>query len=236
MARKPRIFISKLPHHVIQRGNNKGQIFFSENDYLVFLSMLKEAKKKHPCRIYTYCLMKNHFHLIVEPEESNNISLLMKLLGAKYVHYINKKYNRTGTLWEGRFKCSLIEEDSYFLTCLRYVEMNPVRAGLCNRPDDYPWSGYKFRAYGLKSEILDIDTWYNSAGDTGEKRQEIYRKLFDIPIPDWTTKLIRKISQRNGIIGSENFIQDMCKIKGEGIILRHPGRPRKNNSDPVSKL
>ncbi|PIP19290.1 MAG: transposase, partial [Candidatus Omnitrophica bacterium CG23_combo_of_CG06-09_8_20_14_all_41_10] len=148
MARKPRLFVADIPCHVIQRGNNHSPIFFSDKDYLIFLAMLQEAKIKHPCSIYSYCLMANHFHLLIAPKEKENVSLLMKLLGAKYVRYVNKAHKRSGTLWEGRFKCSLIDGDPYFLTCLRYIEMNPVRAGIVNAPELYHWSSYRVRAFG----------------------------------------------------------------------------------------
>lgn len=103
MARRPRLFVADIPCHVVQRGNNRSPIFFSDDDYLFFLDVLQEAKHKHPCFIYGYCLMTNHFHLLIQPKEKNNISLLMKLLGAKYVRYVNKNYRRIGTLWQGRF-------------------------------------------------------------------------------------------------------------------------------------
>ncbi len=228
MARRPRLFVAGLPYHIIQRGNNRSPIFLSNEDYCFFLEVLREAKTKHPCFIYSYCLMTNHFHLLIEPEEKENVSLLMKLLGAKYVRYVNKTHKRTGTLWEGRFKCSLIDKEPYFLACLHYIEMNPLRAGITNSPELYRWSSYRVRAHGEKSSILDLDPWYNSLGADSQERQVRYRQLFQNTIPDSTWELIREMTNKGGIIGSVNFKEQIEKILHRKIIIRAPGRPRKN--------
>lgn len=235
MARRTRLFIRDMPYHVIQRGNNRNSIFFCENDYSFFLSVLQEAKMKHPCFIYSYCLMPNHFHLLIQPREKDNISLLMKLLGAKYVHYVNKYYNRTGTLWEGRFKCSLIDQEPYFYTCLHYIEMNPLRAGIVNSPELYRWSSYRVRAFGEKSLLVDTDPWYNSLGSDKESRGANYRRLFRNLIPEATLKLIRETTNRGVLLGREGFKEKIESAINKEIVIRQPGRPRKekNNSDPV---
>jgi putative transposase len=228
MARKPRLFVADIPYHVVQRGNNKSPVFFTDQDYLFFLDVLQEAKVKHPCSIYSYCLMTNHFHLLLEPKDKDNISLLIKLLGAKYVHYINKVYTRTGTLWEGRFKCSLIDKESYFLSCLRYIETNPVRAGIVNAPELYCWSSYRFRAFGEKNPILDFDPWYNSLGNDDEERQFIYRQFFQNLMPEPAIKVIREMTNKGGIIGTDDFRTQIEEITQRRIVIRPPGRPKKD--------
>jgi putative transposase len=228
MARRPRLFVVGFPYHAIQRGNNKTPIFFSDNDYLFFLEVLQEAKIKHPCFLYSYCLMPNHFHLLIEPKEKNNVSLLIKLLGAKYVRYVNKAYDRTGTLWEGRFKCALIEEELYFLTCFYYIEMNPVKAGITDLPELYRWSSYRFRAYGEKSAILDLDAWYKGLGATPHERQLRYRQLFQKAISKPAHKLVEEMTNKGGIIGCDSFKEHIQKIIGRNIIFRPPGRPKSN--------
>ncbi len=228
MARRPRLFISDVPYHVLQRGNNKNPIFFSSRDYLFFLEVLQEAKLKHPCVIYGYCLMTNHFHLLIEPKEKENISLLVKLIGSKYVRYVNKAYKRTGTLWEGRFKCCMIERESYFLSCLRYIEMNPVRAGLVNSPELYQWSSYRARAFGEENSFLTLDSWYNNLSSSQQERELIYRRLFQESRFDRNWKLIRELTNRNGIAGNDEFREKIAEITGQDTDLRPAGRPRIN--------
>ena len=228
MPRSPRIFVPGVPCHVVQRGNNKNPIFFSKQDYYFFLEVLKEAKTKYPCLIYAYCLMANHFHLLIEPKQKDNVSLLMKLLGGKYVRYINKAYGRSGTLWEGRFKCSLIDEESYLSACLRYVEMNPVRAGIVSAPELYRWSSYRFRALGGQSKILDFDSFYNDLGSNLEERRLNYRSLFLNTFSESTCEAIREMTDKGGFVGDINFKNQLEKTLSRKIIIRHPGRPNKS--------
>jgi len=186
MSRKPRNFLENVPYHIVQRGNNKSQIFQDDNDYIFFLKTLFEAKIKYPCLIYSYCLMGNHFHLLIESNFSgNNISFLIKFLGVKYVGYFNKKYNRSGTLWEGRFKSSLVSKEFYFLACLRYIETNPIRAGLVKYPELYRWSTYRARAFGEENSIIDLDQYYPCLGNTTIERQINYRLLCRGSDPKW---------------------------------------------------
>jgi len=171
--------------------------------------------------------MTNHFHLLIEPKgEDNNVSLLVKLLGAKYVRYVNKNYKRSGTLWEGRFKSSLIDRELYFLTCLCYIEMNPVRAGIVNSPESYRWSSYRVRAFGEKNPIVDLDPWYDSLGYDSEERQIKYRQFFQSLMPESTLKLLREMVNRNGIVGSMNFKAQIEQRIQKEIIIRPIGRPK----------
>jgi putative transposase len=228
MARKPRLVVAGMPHHVVQRGNNKDRIFFSSADYKFFLDVLLEAKTRYPCRIYSYCLMINHFHLLISPEKNENISLLMKLLGAKYVRYINKAYGRTGTLWEGRFKCSLVQEELYFLSCLRYIEMNPLRAGMVNSPEMYRWSSFRFRGFGEKSPFLDLDPWYNSLAEQAQERQFAYRKFFQDSASEKASESIRGMIRKGSVVGNREFEQEIETITGRKVHVRPPGRPWKS--------
>lgn len=226
MARRLRLFIADMPYHVIQRGNNKNPIFFNSKDYSFFLNVLREAKTKHPCFIYGYCLMTNHFHLLIQPKEKDNISLLMKLLGAKYVRYVNDIHERTGTLWEGRFKCSLIDREAYFLAVLRYIEMNPVTAGIVNAPELYSWSSYRVRAFGEKSRVLDLDSWYNDLDPDVQQRQFKYRNFFQSSLTEDLQDLIKEMADKNGIVGSDEFREEIGQKLGKKITFRPPGRPK----------
>lgn len=157
MARAPRITIPAYPHRIIQRGNNRAATFFADADYRFFLDCLRQAKIKCQCRIYAYVLMTNHFHLLVEPAEVGDLGRFMQSVGRRYVRYVNRTYGRSGTLWEGRFKSAATSRDEYLIACSRYIELNPVRAGLVTHPKDYRWSSYQHRALGISDRLLDED-------------------------------------------------------------------------------
>ncbi|MFA5075527.1 MAG: transposase [Candidatus Babeliales bacterium] len=209
MARKLRMLREGYVYHVTQRGNNKTNLFYSHVDYLIFLKYLLEAKKLYPCHIYGYCLMTNHYHLLLEALERNNISLLMKHLNGKYAMYINAKCKRTGTLFEGRFKAGLVQYDQYLCRCHRYIDINPVKAGIVQTPDQYPWSSYNFYANKEPNSILDYDLWYLSLGDTFEERRAHYAKLVNSKTDASHDEFIEKQINKNGIIGSDAYIKKM---------------------------
>lgn len=148
MARLPRYFLPGQPQHVIQRGNNRNIIFAGENDYRFYLECLADASGKHSCDIHAYVLMTNHVHLLLTPHHKDSIAKTLQSVGRRYVQYFNHVYQRTGTLWEGRYKATLIDSEAYLLTCYRYIELNPVRAGLVSHPREYPWSSYRLHGEG----------------------------------------------------------------------------------------
>jgi putative transposase len=228
MPRRLRLFIPNTPCHIIQRGNNKSKIFFSSDDYQTFLEILQEALKKHLCLLYSYCLILNHFHLIVNPGETGNISLFMKLLGGKYVRYINKKYNRTGTLWENRFRSFLIGDEQYFVRCLRYVEMNPVRAGMVSSPELYRWSSYRFKVGDEKNPLIDFDPWYTSLDANSIERQLKYRQFFCEPLTEQELSQIREIAHKGGVYSNEMFKGFVEEITGRDVFIRPQGRPERS--------
>ena len=147
MARLPRFVLPGQPQHVIQRGNNRQDIFRAKGDYHYYLEKLGEVADKHQCDIHAYVLMTNHVHLLVTPHQENSIGKMMQTLGRYYVQYFNDRYQRTGTLWEGRYKATLIDTEQYLLTCMRYIELNPVRAkNMAKHASEYPWSSYRCNA------------------------------------------------------------------------------------------
>ena len=227
MARRLRLFIPNIPCHIIQRGNNKTPIFLEMKDYQYFLEVLQEAKLKHPCQLYGYCLMPNHFHLIINPQPTGNVSLFMKLVGGKYVRYFNKKYGRTGTLWENRFRSFLIGGEHYFIRCLRYVETNPVRAGLVKLPESYQWSSYNFRALGVNNPILDLDPWFSGLSATITECRQIYTQFITESIKERELIQLRKITQHGGIFANGKFKAHIEKCYQGRTIIKHPGRPKK---------
>ncbi len=153
MPRKPRFNLIGVPQHVIQRGNNREPCFFSEDDYRRYLEDLTVTTKKYGCRVHAYVLMTNHVHLLITPMMDSAISQCMQALGRRYVKYINHTYKRTGTLWEGRYKSSLVDSDHYLLSCMRYIELNPIRACLVDHPGEYAWSSYGVNAQGKMERI-----------------------------------------------------------------------------------
>jgi putative transposase len=150
MPRQPRVVIAGQPHHIIQRGNNRQNIFNAPKDYYYFLNKLYETSIEYDCDIHAYVLMTNHTHLLVTPKTQENLSKMMRKLGTCYANYFNHNYERTGSLLEGRYKSSTISDDAYFLICMRYIELNPVRAYMVKHPSDYEWSSYHANALGKK--------------------------------------------------------------------------------------
>ena len=205
MARLPRLDMPGVPQHVIQRGNNRTACFFDPADYTFYLECLGEAAQKARCAVHAYVLMTNHVHLLVTAEVPGGLSLMMQSLGRRYVRYLNHLYGRTGTLWEGRFKSSLVESERYFLTCSRYTELNPVRAAMVRKPADYPWSSYSAHADGKGEPWLVHHACYMHLGDHAAGRQAAYRALFQDGINPETLSAIRSSLNRLGVLGSSHF-------------------------------
>jgi putative transposase len=237
MPRKPRLFIAGYPYHVTIRGNNKNDVFYSDSDRRFFLSCLKEAKELTGSKLYAYCLMTNHIHLVLEPSLANGVSLMIQNLGRKYVRYVNAKHNRTGTLWEGRFKSSLIDKDAHLLACLRYVEVNPVRAGIVKHPEDYPWSSFCERMGSVTAlGLIDFDEVFLGLGDTLDLSLKKYHKFVLEGVADEELRGIRVCTEGGGIIGPEDFVGEISRFVGRNLQIKKKGRPRKNESDPFMKI
>ncbi|MFH1856109.1 MAG: transposase [Candidatus Omnitrophota bacterium] len=228
MPRKPRLVIAKYPHHIILRGNNRSTIFYKDEDKHFFLKCLKESKEKTKSKIYAYCLMTNHVHLLIEPIEEMGLGDMMQSLGRRYVQYINYAQKRTGTLWEGRFKSSLVDKDEYLLMCSRYIELNPVRSGMVKQPGNYIWSSFRHKAEGTDNNVLDADCIYMGLGKTQKERQQKYNKWILESIPEKELEFIRGISQKSGIMGSRKFIDKISDIVGRDVALKERGRSKKS--------
>ena len=205
MPRKPRFVLPGEPQHVIIRGVNREPIFYDEPDYRYYLGRLKEALLKHNCALHAYVLMTNHVHLLVSPANTNGISKAIQMVGRYYVQYFNHTYGRTGTLWEGRYKATLVDSEDYLLTCYRYIELNPVRAQMVEQPADYPWSSYRHNALGQTNPILSPHAKYRELGDDADARQAGYRALFKTHIPEQDLAAIREATHREWVLGSDYF-------------------------------
>lgn len=230
MPRHARQVIADIPYHVINRGNNHQTIFFHRDDYHFFLDALESAKEKYSCRIYSFILMPNHVHLLVESvKKERNLADFMKYISQRHGQYINRRYRRTGTLWEGRFKSSPISTDRYLLACSRYIEMNCVRAGMVKSPEEYKFSSYRTKI-GLKElEWLDFDPMYLALGMTQGERQKKYEKWIQETIPEGEWGIIRKTIQRNWAFGSDEFTRKIESILDRRFEIKKAGRKPKIN-------
>lgn len=236
MPRSPRITIPAYPHHIIQRGNNHAATFFADDDFRFFLDCLRQAKLKCGCRIYAYVLMTNHFHLLVEPAEVGDLGRFIQSVGRRYVRYVNETYGRSGTLWEGRFKSAAVSRDEYLLACSRYIELNPVRAGLVEHPKDYRWSSYQRRALGVGDHLLDEDPLYAGLGSTEKEKQEKYRRWIDSQIDERYWEEIRQATQRGRLIGRETFQKQVEAMTGRRLVGEARGRPKKTTGTTIEKV
>lgn len=205
MPRKPRFVLPGEPQHVIIRGVNREPIFYTEQDYRCYLSRLQEAIGKHGCALHAYVLMTNHVHFLISPANEIGIGRMIQMLGRYYVQYFNHTYGRTGTLWEGRYKATLVDTEEYLLTCYRYIELNPVRAQMVEHPADYPWSSYRHNALGQANPILSPHEKYRDLGRTDESRQTSYRALFNAHLSDSALSEIRDATQKEWVLGSDYF-------------------------------
>lgn len=226
MPRHIRPIVPGIPLHIIQRGNDRRPCFFGEIDRLVYLDMLRESLALAECKLHAYVLMTNHVHLLVTPEQSSSAAELMKRCGERYVQYVNRRYQRTGTLWEGRYKSCLVQDDAYLLVCHRYIELNPVRAGMVRSAEDYLWSSYQSNAHGAASNLLVPHPIYAGLGRTKVDQEVGYRKLFDIEISGDELQQLRSTLNSNTIFGSEQFVNTMETVWGNNIMPRRNGRPR----------
>lgn len=225
MPRKPRFIIPGVPVHIVQRGHSRNDVFFDEPDYLAYLKFLKEASERYQCAIHAYVLMTNHIHLLAVPQDNDGITRMMQYIGRHYVPYIHNAYGGSGSLWEGRYKASLIQDDRYLLTCMRYIELNPVRAKMVNTPTQYRWSSYHRNGRGKPDEILTAHPLYQSLGKTEKGRQTAYKALFREVIDTESLTDIRNAWQTGTPLGNERFLKQVEKRLKCRVGQARRGRP-----------
>lgn len=234
MPRRPRMYLPGMPYHIVQRGNNRQPCFIERDNYPYYLELWRKMSRRYGVCVHSYCLMNNHIHFLVTPDQETSVSNMMKVVGSCYAQYINKKYKRTGTLWEGRHRHSLVQTDKYFLTCMRYIELNPVRAGMVDQPEDYPWSSYGVNALGKNSWLTPHDVYLGLGRDTAA-RNHSYRELFKLTISKADMHQIRTAAFYCQPVADDQFkrsIEDQFGIK-PGYLQR--GRPRKDETRVVKK-
>jgi len=226
MARMPRQAVAGLPHHVIQRGNNRQVVFVDDADRQQYLLWLGEAGKAHGLVVHAYVLMSNHVHLVCTPASDDALSTAMQALGRRYVRWFNRRHGRTGTLWEGRFRSSLIEADRYLLACQRYVESNPVRAGLVGSAAEWRWSSHRHYLGLAVDPLVRAHETVWALGNTPFERESAYRGLFEEGAPDVEQEWLRRRAGFGRPIASDRYQQQLESSHGVRLLARPVGRPR----------
>ena len=226
MPRRARVRLAGIPMHIIQRGNNRTACFYRDQDYLYYLHALKQLSGKYGCELHAYVLMSNHVHLLLTPESKDSSSLLMKNLGQKYVQHINRTYKRTGTLWEGRFRSCLAQDEMYVLNCYRYIELNPIRAKMVEKLSDYPWSSCLANAFGKKSEIITPHSQYLNLGNSPVERSQKYIDLLRHSLDEKMIEAIRVATNSNHALGNSRFTAEIESILKRRATPGKPGRPK----------
>lgn len=217
MPRRRRLRLAGLPLHIIQRGNNRTPCFYADEDYGLYLHHLAQLALRFKCAVHAYVLMTNHVHLLLTPDRDDGPSLLMKHLGQRYVQYINKTYRRSGTLWEGRFRSSLVQRDGYSLKCQRYIELNPVRAGMVRHPADYVWSSYRANAGLRPSSLIVPHQEYLGLGATPELRAAAYRRSFRSEMDPADLREIRSAANGGFALGNDRFKAEIAAMLGRRV-------------------
>ena len=226
MARQPRFFIPEIPQHIIQRGINRDPIFADRQDYLYYLACLKHASEHHGLWIHAFVLMTNHMHMLASPTRKESIPKVMQSLGRRYVQYFNTRYQRTGTLWEGRYRATLIDAEEYLFFCYRYIELNPVRAGMVVHPSNYPWSSYRHNAAGQRNALITDHHKYLELSDSAEERRRCYQALFQEPLSENVLDAIRDATNKAWVLGNDRFKKQIQTLTDRRVDKLPKGRSR----------
>jgi putative transposase len=231
MPRFARVRVPGIPLHIIQRGNNREPCFFTPADRRVYLDQLKVLAERFACAVHAYVLMDNHVHLLVTPPDEAAVSLLMKHLGQRYVQYVNRRYERVGTLWAGRFRSHPVQRAHYLLACYRYIELNPVRAGMVRHPGDYAWSSYRVNAGLRRSSLLTPHDEYLAIGAAQ------YQRLFRHAFNPRELAQIRSAATGCFALGDERFVAEIATHAGRRVERAMPGRqPLDRNNAGLSPI
>lgn len=225
MARKPRFEVVGLPQHIVQRGNNRQPCFRDDEDRRRYLADLEEALHAHDVDLHAWVLMSNHVHLLATPRTSRGVSRMMQKLGSRYVRWFNDRHERSGTLWDGRFRASLVETDSYLLACMRYIELNPVRANMVRNPGDYRWSSFAANALGCPDPLVVPHPTYLALRETVKQRCAAYRRLCAHALEERMLADIRDALASGLVLGSDDFKTRVEAVTACPARRRRGGRP-----------
>jgi len=226
VPRLKRMDVAGVAQHVVQRGNDRQPCFFRETDYVRYRQDLGEALLRFGCRLHAYVLMTNHVHLLLTPSEAGAVGRVMQALGRRYVRYVNDTLGRSGTLWEGRYKSCLVDSEQYVLACYRYIELNPLRAGMVAEAGGYRWSSHGCNADGHEDPLVSPHPSYLGLGIGPEERRECYRELLAFGLGSDELAAIRLYVQRQRALGSERFQAQIEQHLARRAGIGQPGRPR----------
>jgi len=225
MPRKPRTYLAGVPSHVVQRGNDRNACFYQQDNYTFYLQCLGEACRRYTVSLHAYVLMTNHVHLLMTPSTPAGISRVMQLVGNRYVQYINRSYRRTGTLWEGRHKSSLVDSERYLLSCYRYIELNPVRARMVSHPVDYAWSSCRHHADGRENLLITDHETFLRLGRSIAERQRAYSALLRCELDERDIHAIRQSATFSMPLGDEQFKSHIENMLNRALGHARRGRP-----------
>ena len=227
MARLPRLTLAGYPHHIIQRGNNRQAIFASAADYQTLLDLLLENAQKFKVAIHAYVLMTNHFHLLATPETADGLPQMMQAVGLRYVRWFNDAQGRSGTLWEGRYKSTVIDSDAYLLTCMAYLDLNPVRAGMVLLPTDYAWSSHSHYTGQKVDKLITPHPLVWGLGNTPFAREAAYADLVRGGVSTAQTAQLTDAALRGWALGNADFVASLQALTARRVSKAAAGRPVK---------
>lgn len=227
MARQTRLALPGYPHHVIQRGNNRQPIVLDEADRRMLYTLWLEESQRHKVAVNAYVLLDNHFHMLLTPPSDEAMSLMMQSVGRSYVRYFNKRHIRSGTLWEGRYKSSLIDSEAYLLTCMAYIDLNPVRAGVAESAEDFSWSSYKHLAGQNIDKLVTPHALYWGLGNTPFAREAAYAEFVAGGLSAAIQKALTESALKGRVVGRPDFLTSLEKSTQRQILPQKAGRPFK---------
>ncbi|MGE0347664.1 transposase [Hydrogenophaga sp.] len=232
MARLPRLTVPGYPHHVIQRGNNRQDIVRSDADREMLLDLISENARKYQVALNAYVLMDNHFHLLLTPDATDGVPAMMQAVGRRYVRYFNDLHHRTGTLWEGRYRSTLIQSERYLLACMAYMDLNPVRAGMVNDPKLHRWSSYHHYSGQSPDRRIASHPMYWNLGNTPFAREAAYTEMVRAGVPLEQLGAITDATLHGWAMGDEAFVAELQKRTARRIARAKPGRPAGRPQEP----
>ena len=231
MARLTRLTLPDHPHHIIQRGNNRQRIFHDDRDREMLLDLLCEYAGRMEVAVHSYVLMTNHIHLLATPSSSTGLPGMMQAVGRRYVQYFNKRHKRSGTLWEGRYRSTVIQTDRYLLACMVYIDLNPVRAGMVAKAADYPWSSHGHYVGRRHDRLLTPHPLYWQLGNTPFAREVAYAEMVEEGVAAEQRSALTESALKGWVLGEPDFIADVQSRIGRRVVRGRAGRPPSRQSE-----